>query len=67
VYVPGRSPAFDRADLALALQRPVRRDQRHADAPGVIAKPLPFLSNVNYALWSCVAANVWYGIAFFAS
>ncbi len=33
---------------------------------GIIAKQLPFLSNVNYALWSCIAANVWYGIAFFA-
>ncbi len=33
---------------------------------GIIGKQLPFLANVNYALWSCIAANVWYGIAFFA-
>ena len=33
---------------------------------GLIQRQLPFLSNVNYALWSCIIANVWYGIAFFA-
>ncbi|GHU65723.1 ABC transporter permease [Clostridia bacterium] len=30
------------------------------------AKPIGFLSNKNYALWSCIVANIWYGIAFFA-
>jgi len=33
---------------------------------GIASKQIPFLSNVNYSLWSCIAANIWYGIAFFA-
>jgi len=35
---------------------------------GLIDKsnPIGFLSNSNIALWSCIVANVWYGIAFFA-
>jgi len=31
-----------------------------------IADPVGFLSNKQYALWSCIVANIWYGIAFFA-
>lgn len=30
------------------------------------ANPVGFLSNKQYAMWSCIASNIWYGIAFFA-
>lgn len=30
------------------------------------ADPVGFLSDRRYAMWSCIAANIWYGIAFFA-
>lgn len=30
------------------------------------ADPIGFLSDINYAMWSAIATNVWYGIAFFA-
>ncbi|MDR2748028.1 MAG: sugar ABC transporter permease [Treponema sp.] len=31
-----------------------------------IANPIGFLSNKTYAMGSCIVANIWYGIAFFA-
>lgn len=30
------------------------------------AQPIGFLSDAGIAMWSCIVANVWYGIAFFA-
>ena len=30
------------------------------------ANPIGFLSSKRYAMWSCITANIWYGIAFFA-
>lgn len=33
---------------------------------GIIQEQVLWLSNVNISIWSCIIANVWYGIPFFA-
>ncbi|MEA5064882.1 MAG: sugar ABC transporter permease [Eubacteriales bacterium] len=32
----------------------------------LIAQPIRWLSDINIVLWSCIIANVWYGVPFFA-